>query len=227
MTYLRNMEKVPRQLSNSKPEEKDPVISLIIIEDHPVVVEGLQIMFNSSGRYRIEGVAGTGKDCLLLLQWLTPDVLLLDINLPDISGIDLCKQILVKHPSQKVLALTTYNERVFIQQMLDNGAYGYVLKNASSEEIMEGVNEVSKGNKYLCIDAEKLLKKTQENELMITRRENDVLKLLAEGFTNLEIAERLFISPLTVDSHRKNLIVKLQARNTASLIKIASDKGLV
>jgi len=226
LTYLRNMEKVPRQSSNSKPEEKEPLISLIIVEDHPVVVEGLQIMFNSSGKYCVEAVAGTGKDCKLL-QWLTPDVLLLDINLPDISGIDLCKQILVKHPSQKILALTTYNERVFIQQMLDNGAYGYVLKNASSEEIMEGVNEVSNGNKYLCTEAENLLKKTQENELMITRRESDVLKLLAEGFTNLEIADRLFISPLTVDSHRKNLIVKLQARNTASLIKIASDKGLV
>jgi DNA-binding NarL/FixJ family response regulator len=227
LTYLRNMEKVPKQLSSSKHNEKETRISLIIVEDHPVVVEGLQIMFNSSGKYCVEGVAGTGKECLLLLQWLTPDVLLLDINLPDVSGIDLCKSILAKHPDQKVLALTTYKERVFIQQMLDNGAYGYVLKNASSEEIMEGVDEVSKGNKYLCSEAENLLKKTQENELMITRRESGVLKLLAEGFTNLEIAEKLFISPLTVDSHRKNLIVKLQARNTASLIKIASDKGLV
>jgi DNA-binding NarL/FixJ family response regulator len=151
----------------------------------------------------------------------------LDINLPDISGIDLCKQIRNKYPNQKILALTTYNERVFIQQMLDNGAFGYVLKNASSEEIMEGVDEVSKGNKFLCAESENLLKKTHENELMITRRESSVLKLLAEGFTNLEIAEKLFISPLTADSHRKNLIVKLQARNTASLIKIASDKGLI
>jgi DNA-binding NarL/FixJ family response regulator len=191
------------------------------------VVEGLQILFSSSGRYCVEGVAGTGKECLQLLQWFTPDVLLLDINLPDISGIDLCRLILEKHPNQKVLALTTYTERVFIQQMLDNGAYGYVLKNASSEEILEGVNEVCSGNKYLCTEAENLLKKTPENELMITRRESSVLKLLAEGFTNLEIAEKLFISPLTVDSHRKNLIVKLQARNTASLIKIASDKGLI
>lgn len=227
MTYLRNMEKVPRQSSNSEHKEIKDCISLIIVEDHPVVVEGLQILFSSSGRYCVEGVAGTGKECLQLLQWFTPDVLLLDINLPDISGIDLCRLILEKHPNQKVLALTTYTERVFIQQMLDNGAYGYVLKNASSEEIMEGVNEVCSGNKYLCTEAENLLKKTPENELMITRRESSVLKLLAEGFTNLEIAEKLFISPLTVDSHRKNLIVKLQARNTASLIKIASDKGLV
>ena len=219
------MEKEPKQSSNSKHKGKKTIISLIIVEDHPVVVEGLQIMFNSSGKYFVEGVAGTGKECLQLLQWFTPDVLLLDINLPDISGIDLCKLILEKHPDQKVLALTTYNERVFIQQMLDNGASGYVLKNASSEEIMEGINEVYAGNKYLCAEAENLLKKTQENELMITRRESSVLKLLAEGFTNLEIAEKLFISPLTVDSHRKNLIVKLQARNTASLIKIASDRG--
>jgi DNA-binding NarL/FixJ family response regulator len=221
------MEKVPKQSSSSKHDRNISVISLIIVEDHPVVVEGLKLMFNSSGNYLVEGVAGTGKECLQLLKWIKPDVLLLDINLPDTSGIDLCKLILEKYPEQKVLALTTYNERVFIQQMLDNGAYGYVLKNASSDEIMEGVAEVHKGNRYLCSESENLLKKSQENELMITRRESGVLKLLAEGFTNLEIAEKLFISPLTVDSHRKNLIVKLQARNTASLIKIASDKGLV
>jgi DNA-binding NarL/FixJ family response regulator len=199
----------------------------VIVEDHPVVVEGLQLMFNSSGRFIVEGVAATAKECLRLLMYINPDVLLLDINLPDISGIELCKIIVDRHPAQKIIALTTYNERVFIQQMLDNGAYGYILKNASSDEIMEGVSEVSKGNKYLCHEAENVLKKTHENELMITRRECSVLKLLAEGFTNLEIADKLFISPLTVDSHRKNLIVKLQARNTASLIKIASDKGLV
>ena len=227
MIYLRNMEKGQKQSLNSDHKDKKDCISLIIVEDHPVVVEGLQILFNSSGRYHLDGVAGTGKECLHLLKWFTPDVLLLDINLPDISGIDLCKVVIGQYPGQKVLALTTYNERVFIQQMLDNGALGYVLKNASSEEILEGVDEVSKGNKFLCTDAENLLKKTQENELMITRRESSVLKLLAEGFTNLEIAEKLFISPLTADSHRKNLIVKLQARNTASLIKIASDKGVI
>jgi DNA-binding NarL/FixJ family response regulator len=221
------MEKEPMQQSNLKRRGKKSCISLIIVEDHPVVVEGLQLMLNSSGNYRVEGVAATGKECLLLLQYLSPDVLLLDINLPDISGIELCKLVLEKHPDQKVLALTTYTERVFIQQMLDNGAFGYVLKNSTPEEIMEGINEVNAGNRYLCAEAENLLKKSHENELMITRRESSVLKLLAEGFTNLEIADKLFISPLTVDSHRKNLIVKLQARNTASLIKIASDKGLV
>jgi DNA-binding NarL/FixJ family response regulator len=221
------MEKVQKQSSNLKSKGNETPISLLIVEDHPVVVEGLQIMFNSAGTFIVEGTASGGKQCLEMLKWIKPDVLLLDINLPDISGIELCKQIISAYPHQKILALTTYTERVFIQQMLDNGALGYVLKNASSEEIMEGVIEVNKGNKYLCAEAENLLKKSQENELMITRRESSVLKLLADGLTNLEIAEKLFISPLTVDSHRKNLIVKLQARNTASLIKIASDRGLV
>jgi DNA-binding NarL/FixJ family response regulator len=221
------MEKVQKQSSNLKSKGNEPPISLLIVEDHPVVVEGLQIMFNSAGTFIVEGTASAGKQCLEMLKWIKPDVLLLDINLPDISGIELCKQIISAYPHQKILALTTYTERVFIQQMLDNGALGYVLKNASSEEIMEGVIEVNKGNKYLCAEAENLMKKSQENELMITRRESSVLKLLADGLTNIEIAEKLFISPLTVDSHRKNLIVKLQARNTASLIKIASDRGLV
>lgn len=221
------MEKAQKQSSNLKSKGSDTPISLLIVEDHPVVVEGLQIMFNSAGSFKVEGTAATGKECFELLKCIKPDVLLLDINLPDISGIELCKQIITMYPQQKILALTTYTERVFIQQMLDNGALGYVLKNATSGEIMDGVVEVNKGNKYLCAEAESLLKKTQDNELMITRRESSVLKLLAEGLTNLEIAEKLFISPLTVDSHRKNLIVKLQARNTASLIKIASDKGLI
>src|SRR5512133_2675267 len=117
LTYLRNMEKVPKQISSLKLNKKETRISLVIVEDHPVVVEGLQLMFNSSGGFMVEGVAGTAKECLQLLQYLTPDVLLLDINLPDSSGIDLCKNIVDKYPFQKILALTTYNERVFIQQM--------------------------------------------------------------------------------------------------------------
>jgi CheY-like chemotaxis protein len=158
LIYLRNMEKGQKQSSSSDHKGKKDFTSLIIVEDHPVVVEGLQILFNSSGRYHLEGVAGTGKECLQLAKWLTPDVLLLDINLPDISGIDLCKVIIEKYPGQKILALTTYNERVFIQQMLDNGALGYVLKNASSEEIMEGVDEVSREIRFLCTEAENFLK---------------------------------------------------------------------
>jgi len=221
------MEKEPKQLSNLKSRSVEKKISLIIVEDHPIVVDGLKTMFENSGHFSIAGVAGTGKECTTLLSWLNPDVVLLDINLPDISGIDLCKKIIENNPAQKVLALTTYSERIFIQKMLDNGASGYVLKNSSCDEIIEGILEVNSGNRYLCAEVDHVLKKTQENELMITRRESDVLKLLAEGFTNLEIAEKLFISPLTVDSHRKNLIVKLQAKNTASLIKIASTRGLV
>lgn len=110
--------------------------------------------------------------------------------------------------------------------MIENGALGYVLKNASETEIIEAITTVLSGKKYFCDETQELLD-DKNNEIIITRREKEVLNLIAEGFTNSEIADKLFISPLTVDSHRKNLIIKLNAKNTASLIKIASQKGYI
>lgn len=201
--------------------------TVFIIDDHPVVVEGIRRLIENSGEARVIGVAGTGKACLDFLKWEKPDVILLDINLPDISGIDLCKTIKAKHKDAKVLALTTFRERSCITNMMKNGADGYLLKNSDTDEIITAISEVYKGNKYLCDDARELLDKPSSNEILITNREKEVLRYIADGHTNLEIAEMLFISPLTVDSHRKNLITKLEARNTASLIKIALERGVI
>ena len=203
------------------------MINILIVDDHPIVAEGIRKLIQDSQAANVVGVAGTGKACMDFLRWEKPDLILLDINLPDISGIELCKMIKDKYESSKILALTTFNERSCIVNMMKNGADGYVLKNSDTEEIIEAINEVHKGRKYLCDNAAAVMKKTSANELLLTNREKEVLKLIAEGFTNQEIAEKLFISPLTVDSHRKNLITKLEARNTASLIKIALDKGLL
>jgi len=203
----------------------DPAI--LIVDDHPIVAEGIRKLIQDSHAAHVVGVAGTGKACLDFLRWEKPDVILLDINLPDISGIDLCKTIKANDPSLKILALTTFNERSTVVNMMKSGADGYVLKNSETEEIIEAITEVNNGGKYLCDNAAALMKRTATNELLLTNREKEVLKLIADGFTNQEIAEKLFISPLTVDSHRKNLITKLEARNTASLIKIALDKGLL
>ncbi|MGE5621059.1 MAG: response regulator [archaeon] len=201
--------------------------TVFIVDDHPVVAEGIRRLIGDSGKAKVLGVAGTGKACLDFLRWEKPEVILLDINLPDISGIELCKIIKEKHKGPKILALTTFNERSCIVNMMNNGADGYLLKNSETEEIIEAITEVCSGNKYLCEDAKTLIEKTPSNDILITSREKQVLKYIADGYTNLEIAEMLFISPLTVDSHRKNLITKLEARNTASLIKIALDKGLL
>lgn len=203
------------------------MISVLIVDDHPIVAEGIRKLIHDSRVAQVIGVAGTAKACLDFLRWEKPDVILLDIGLPDISGIDLCKTIKSRDPSQKILALTTFNEQSTVVNMMKNGADGYVLKNSDTEEIIEAIREVYGGGKYLCDNAESLLKEKASNDLLLTNREKEVLRLIADGFTNTEIAEKLFISPLTVDSHRKNLITKLDARNTASLIKIALDKRLL
>ena len=197
------------------------------MDDHPIVAEGIRKLIQDSNAAEVIGVAGTGKACLDFLRWEKPDVILLDISLPDISGIDLCKVIKTKEPTRKILALTTFNERSTVINMMKNGSDGYILKNSETSEIIEAIQEVYNGRKYICDSAEELLKEEVINDLLLTNREKEVLRLIADGFTNLEIGNKLFISPLTVDSHRKNLITKLKARNTASLIRIASDKGLL
>lgn len=203
------------------------MIKILIVDDHPVVAEGLRKLIQDSKIAEVVGVAGSGKACIDFLKWEKPDIIFLDINLPDASGLDLCKTIKVKNPSQKILALTTFNERSVVLKMMENGADGYILKNSESDEILEAVKEINAGNKFLAVEVEQILKKKNEEEMILTRREKEVLNLIADGLTNQEIAEQLFISPLTVDSHRKNLITKLGARNTASLIKLAVEKGLI
>lgn len=200
------------------------MIKVLIVDDHPVVAEGLRKLIQDSKIAEVIGVAGSGKACMDFLKWEKPDIIFLDINLPDASGLDLCKSIKEKNPSQKILALTTFNERAVVLKMMENGADGYILKNSDSDEILEAVKEINAGNKFLAVEVEEILKKKNEEGMILTRREKEVLILIADGLTNHEIAEKLFISPLTVDSHRKNLITKLGARNTASLIKLSVEK---
>jgi len=203
------------------------MIKILIVDDHPVVAEGLRKLIQDSKIAEVIGVAGSGKACMDFLKWEKPDIIFLDINLPDASGLDLCKTIKEKNPAQKILALTTFNERSVVLKMMENGADGYILKNSESDEILEAIKEINAGNKFLAVEVEAILKKKTDGGMILTRREKEVLNLIADGLTNQEIAEKLFISPLTVDSHRKNLITKLSARNTASLIKLAVEKGLI
>jgi DNA-binding NarL/FixJ family response regulator len=200
---------------------------IFIVDDHPVVAEGLRKLIIDSGAADVIGIAETGKACLDFLRWEKPDIIFLDINLPDASGIDLCKEIKSKYQTIKILALTSYNEKSIIKKMIENGADGYLLKNSDAYDITEGIKEVTLGNKYFAAEVDSILKKEEPTEILLTKREKEVLILIADGMTNNEIAEKLFISSLTVDSHRKNLITKLNARNTASLIKIAIENNFI
>ncbi|HEY4789461.1 MAG TPA: response regulator transcription factor [Bacteroidales bacterium] len=205
------------------------MIDVLIVEDHPVVIEGLKKLLIDSGLAKLCVTASTGKECNAYLKNFTPDIVLLDINLPDINGIDLCKTLKTEYPELKILAISSFGQRSYILRMMENGALGYVLKNSSEEEIIEAIKNVASGKKHLGYDVNEILhpSRKDENIPLLTRRETEVLRMIADGFTNQEIADKLFVSPLTVDSHRKNLIMKLNARNTAELIKIAFFKKLI
>jgi len=199
---------------------------ILLIEDHPVVAEGISKIVKQIDFVDEFSFASSGKIALKMISDNKPDLILLDINLPDISGTELCKEIKKKNPEIKIIALSSYNQKSYIEVMLKNGASGYILKNATADEIIWGIREVSDGKLHLCHEASEIMndKNTVKN-ILLSPREKEVLCLIAEGFTNPEIAEKLFISPLTVDSHRKNLLLKLSARNTASLIKTAFERG--
>ena len=159
------------------------------------------------------------------------DVVLLDINLPDISGIDLCKKIHSEFPQIKIIGISTFSERSYISRMIENGASGYLIKSSSKEEIAEAIDTVLKDKMYLSVSMEHIAKPLSilppGSLPALTKREKEILQLISEGLTNHQIAEKLFISPLTVDSHRKNLLTKLNANNTASLVRVAIENGII
>lgn len=203
------------------------MISVLIVDDHPVLAQGLAKALSDSGSLHVCDVAPTGAKAKELFELHHPDVVLLDIKLPDDSGLDLCKYFIGKVPEQKIVVLTSYNQRYYIESMLQNGAMGYLLKNAEPSEIIEAIICVAEGESYFCREVKEILKNKDQSPIFISKRELEVLRLIAQGMTNQDIADKLFISPLTVDSHRKNLIMKLGAKNTASLIHIASQDGLI
>ena len=195
---------------------------VFIVDDHYMVIEGIRSLLQHEKAIEWMGHATNAASCLSFLQHQLPDVILMDISMPDKSGIDLCREVREKYPSVFIVGLSTFNQQSFIQRMLDNGASGYVLKNATQEELMEAIELVAKGKTYLSDEVAQVLRKQDDADIVLTRREKEVLELIAGGMTNNEIGEKLFISPSTVDTHRKNLLAKFEAKNTASLIHIAS-----
>jgi len=204
-------------------------IKLFIVDDHYMVIEGIRTLLQNEKDIIWVGHATNAASCMAFLQQQLPDVILMDINLPDKSGIELCKELKSLYPSVKVLGLSTFNQQSFIEKMMSNGASGYVLKNASGQELMEGITTIVQGKEYLSFDAAIALRHIDKSSSapVITRREKEVLELIANGFTNNEIAKQLFLSCTTVDTHRKNLLAKFEAKNIASLIKHAMQLQMI
>lgn len=201
---------------------------VFIVDDHYMVIEGIRSLLQNEKGIEWTGHAMNADSCMAFLQQQQPDVIFMDINLPDRSGIDLCKDVKAKYPGVFIVGLSTFNQQSFIQRMMDNGASGYVLKNATQEELMEAIMTVLKGKTFLSEEASFSLRKTEvAGKPVLTRREKEVLELIAEGLTNGEIAEKLFVSVTTVDTHRKNLLAKFDAKNTAELVKLAFYHKLI
>ncbi len=204
------------------------MIKLFVVDDHYMVIEGIRSLLQAEQDVQWMGNAGNADSCLAFLQQQQPDIILMDINMPGMSGIELCKVVKAKYPTVNIIALSTFNQSSYVSKMLENGADGYLLKNATREEIMEAIRSVIKGGKYLSFETAKLLRADERRDTpMLTRREKEVLELIAEGLTNQQIADKLFVSPTTVVTHRTHLLEKLNAKNTAALVKIAALKGLI
>ncbi|RYZ46099.1 MAG: response regulator transcription factor [Sphingobacteriales bacterium] len=206
------------------------MIRVYIVDDHTVLIEGIYSLLQNEKGIEMAGYATSGTNCLDFFSKHTADVILMDISLPDVNGIDLCKQVKRNWPGVMVLALSTFNQGTYVRKMLEAGASGYLLKNSGKQEIIEAIKLVSKGKTYFSFDAGQALKSATRLQNAIpplTKREKEVLVLIAEGLTNNQIATKLFISIDTVDSHRKNLHSKLNVKNTAQLIRFALESNLI
>lgn len=207
------------------------MIKVFLIDDHPMVLEGIKALLRESSVVEIVGSATDGYQALDALKTIPVEVVLCDINLGEINGIELCGMLKKNFPTLKVLGLSTFKERSYITRMIDAGASGYLLKNATREELEEGIAAAWRGRLFLSAEASEVIThpdpRAANHIPLLTAREKEVLALIAEGYTNGQIAEKLFISPLTVDSHRKNLLAKFAVKNTAAMVKLAFDHGLL
>ena len=202
------------------------LIRVAIVDDHKSVAEGFERLINDSGIAGVTGKAYSAAGCWELLSQMDADVLLLDVSLPDGNGIELCPKIKTQYPDLKILILTSFSEPTLIKRALNDGASGYVLKNAMAEEIIEGIRTVASGERYLCEEASMMLKHNDVHTIRLSRREQELLRLIIAGKSTGEIADLMRLGFETVKSYRKHLMLKLDANNTAQLVKIAIEKNL-
>lgn len=202
-------------------------VRVFIVDDHYMVIEGIRSLLQNEKEIEWMGHATNAASCLGFLKMQQPDIIFMDVNLPDLSGTELCRQVKQLFPAVLIVGLSTFNQQPVVRNMMENGASGYVLKNATKPELLNAIAEVVAGKTYLSMEVAVSLRKQREELPLVSRREREVLQLIADGFTNAEIAEKLFISVPTVNTHRKSLLAKFSVNNTAGLIKLAVKYNLV
>ena len=208
-------------------------IRILIIDDHKIIRVGLKGFIQMQPDMEVVGEGGSELEAVALSKKLMPDVILMDIDLENSSGISATRQIVSQFPDIKILAITLHNEETSILPMIQAGALGYVLKNADPLEMIDAVRTVHRGNSYYSREVSGIIthsltrRKASTLPDGMTSREAEVLRMIAQEYSNGQIAEKLFISIRTVDTHRRNLLEKLNLKNTAGLVKYAIEKGLI
>ena len=209
-------------------------IKLGITDDHEVVINGLKAMLSSDDGVSIILTANNGAQLLQKLEAQQPDVLLMDIQMQGMDGIELTKQVHKLYPSVRIIAFSSFDDTHYIRQILRNGAVGYLLKNADQSTILQAIKVVMEGEEYIDESLKRNLlqesifgKRRSIYEVPLTNREKEILKLIAEEHTNQQIAEKLYISLRTVETHRLNLTQKLGVKTPAGLVKEAIKRGLI
>lgn len=210
--------------------------TIILADDHPIVRRGLRAVLESEKGFQLIGEAGDGLEAVRIVENLRPDILIADMMMPGLTGLEVTRQVKNRVPATRVIILSMHATESYVLEALRNGANGYVLKDSAAEELIYAIREVLSGRRYLSSQLseraiETYIKKAESTAVdsyeSLTTREREVLKLAAEGCTNNEIAEKLFISPRTAETHRGNLMKKLGLSNHTELIRYAIRRGLL
>jgi len=220
--------------------QENDVIKVIIVDDHTIIRDGIKALMRDSNDILVVGEASNGKELIDMLPEQATDVILMDINMPEMDGLEATGYIREKFPEKKILVLSMLDHENYIAKVFEAGANGYLLKNTGREEMVCAIKIVAKGGRYLCSDigfnllnklknpTYKPVENSEEKQTRdLSQREVEILKLIADGLTNAEIADKIFTSKRTVETHRQNIIEKTKAKNTAALIKYAIGKGII
>ncbi len=209
------------------------VIRLHIVDDHQMMIDGLRALLGDEPAFKIIAESNNGKVALAKIEEEQPDVLLTDISMPEMNGLDLTKAVKDKFPNVKIIALSMFGERNTISEMLQAGINGYIVKNTGKQELVQAINKVASGGMFFSDEVSAEMMKAisnpapKEEVISLTPREIEIVKLIAKEFSNLKIADTLFISERTVETHRKNIFRKTNTKSVVGLIKYAIEKKML